>query len=77
LPFRWSTVLTLIDLRGVKPDAVVAGREVARFAAPLTVDNFEGLAVTREGAATTLWMVSDDNQSIVQRTLLMKFQIDP
>ncbi|MDB5680781.1 MAG: hypothetical protein JWO16_586 [Sphingomonas bacterium] len=76
LPFRWSAVLTLIDLRGVKPDAIVAGREVARFAAPLTVDNFEGLAVTREGAATILWMVSDDNQSFLQRTLLMKFRID-
>jgi hypothetical protein len=76
LPFRWSAVLTLIDLRGVKPDAVVAGREVARFAAPLTVDNFEGLAVTREGAATILWMVSDDNQSFLQRTLLMKFRVD-
>lgn len=76
LPFRWSAVMTLIDPRGVKPGQVVAGREVARFAAPLTVDNYEGLAVTREGAATILWMVSDDNQSFLQRTLLMKFRID-
>ena len=77
LPFRWSAVLTLIDLRGVKPDAIVTGRELARFAAPLTVDNYEGLAVTREGGTTILWMVSDDNQFFLQRTLLMKFQIDP
>lgn len=76
LPFRWSAVLTLIDPRGVKPDAIVVGRDVARFAAPLTVDNYEGLAVTREGAATILWMVSDDNQFFLQRTLVMKFRID-
>jgi hypothetical protein len=76
LPFRWSAALILIDPRGVKADAIVAGREVARFAAPLTVDNFEGLAVTREGNATILWMVSDDNLFFLQRTLLMKFRID-
>ena len=76
LPFSWSAVLTLIDPRGVKAGQVLLGREVARFAAPLTVDNFEGLAVTREGGATILWMVSDDNQMFLQRTLLMKFRID-
>ena len=76
LPFRWSAVLTLIDPRGLTSGQIVAGREVARFAAPLTVDNFEGLAVTREGAATILWMVSDDNQLVLQRTLLMKFRVD-
>ena len=76
LPFSWSAVLTMIDPRGAKAGLTLVGREVARFAAPLTVDNFEGLAVTREGGATILWMVSDDNQSFLQRTLLMKFRID-
>jgi hypothetical protein len=76
VPFRWSAVLTLIDPRGFKPGAIVAGREIARFAAPLTVDNFEGLAVTREGGVTILWMVSDDNLFVLQRTLLMKFRLN-
>ncbi|MBN8816628.1 MAG: esterase-like activity of phytase family protein [Sphingomonas sp.] len=76
LPFRWSAVLTLIDPRGVKAGQVLVGREVARFDAPLTVDNYEGLAITREGGTTILWMVSDDNQLFLQRTLLMKFRID-
>lgn len=76
LPFRWSAVLTLVDLRDARPGAVVEGREIARFAAPLTVDNYEGLAVSREGDATILWMVSDDNQFILERTLLMKFRVD-
>lgn len=50
LPFCWSAVLTVIDLRGVKAGQVVAGREIAQFAAPLTVDNFEGMAVTMKAA---------------------------
>ncbi len=76
LPFTWSAVLTVIDPRSVKPGQVLTGREIARFDAPLTVDNYEGLAITREGSATILWMVSDDNQLFLQRTLLMKFRLN-
>jgi len=76
LPFRWRAVLTLIDPREVKAGAVVSGREIARFAAPLTVDNYEGVTTTREGMDTILWLVSDDNQSMLERTLLMKFRLD-
>jgi len=76
LPFAWSAVLTVIDPRGVRPDMTIRGREVARLASPLTVDNFEGLAITRENGATMVWMVSDDNLLFLQQTLLMKFRLD-
>ncbi len=76
LPFNWSAVLTVIDPRDFRPNRAVRGREIARLAAPLTVDNYEGLAITHEGSATILWMVSDDNQLVLQRTLLMKFKLD-
>lgn len=76
LPFRWSAVITLLDLKDARPGAVLEGREVARFEAPLTVDNYEGLAITREGGATILWMVSDDNQMILERSLLLKFRLN-
>lgn len=76
LPFGWRAVLTVIDPRRVRPGQVVTGAEVARFAPPLTTDNYEGLAITREGNVTILWMVSDDNQLVLQRTLLMKFRLD-
>jgi hypothetical protein len=75
-PFNWSAVLTLIDPKAIRQGAVVAGREIARFAEPLTTDNYEALAITREDGATILWMASDDNQSILQRSLLMKFRLD-
>jgi hypothetical protein len=35
----------------------------------------EGIAVTREGQDTILWLVSDNNFSIFQRTILMKFRL--
>ena len=75
LPFRWSTRLALVERGAVRPGAVVGGRTVARLRVPLPRDNFEGLAVTREGDATIVWLVSDDNQFRLQRTLLLKFRL--
>lgn len=76
LPFRWSNRLAVVARGAIRPGAVVSGQEVARLAAPLIHDNFEGLAVARESGATALWLVSDDNQLPIQRTLLLKFRFD-
>ena len=40
-----------------------------------TVDNFEGIALREEQGRTFLYIVSDDNFSGSQRTLLMKFEL--
>ena len=48
---------------------------LAELRAPLSVDNMEGLAIRREGERTFLYLVSDDNFSPAQRTLLMKFEL--
>ena len=74
---RFSNVLVLVDPTGIRPGATVGGRVIATLAAPLIHDNFEGVAATREGDATILWLVSDDNQLRVQRSLLLKFRLDP
>jgi hypothetical protein len=40
------------------------------------IDNMEGLTVTRNAAGETLLtMVSDDNFSMLQRTLLLRFAV--
>ena len=67
--------LLLVPRAAICPGAVVDGEEIARFEAPLLHDNFEGLAVTQENRATIVWLVSDDNQSMFQRTLLLKFRL--
>ena len=57
--------------------AVLKGELLARFAPPLTVDNFEGVAVTRDtDGATLVYILSDDNFHFLQRTLLLLFRLD-
>ena len=52
--------------------------EVARLASTLPVDNFEGMAVVpRKDGRLTVWLISDDNQTQIQRTLLWKLVVDP
>ncbi|MGT2514718.1 esterase-like activity of phytase family protein [Sphingomonas panni] len=67
--------LQIADMRGLRPGQLVTGRTIARFEPPALHDNFEGLALVREGDRLILWVVSDDNQSITQRTLLLKFAL--
>ena len=58
------------------PGLLVVGREVARLQPPLTVDNFEGVAARRGPAGETLiYLVSDNNFSALQRTLLLMFEL--
>ena len=72
----FTAVLTIVERGVIRPGMIAAGREVARFAAPVVHDNFEALAATGEGGATILWIASDDNQLFFQRSLLLKFQLE-
>jgi hypothetical protein len=67
----WSARLVVAEIG----NSEIGGREVAALEAPLTVDNMEGLSVTREGGRTIVWLASDDNYSPLQRTLLLKFEL--
>jgi len=75
-PFRFSAELTLVPAGAIRRGATVHGTSVATLDAPLVHDNWEGVAVTREAGATIVWLVSDDNESILQRTLLLRFRLD-
>lgn len=75
----WSLftgAITIIDPARFAPGKAVEGPVIARFAPPLLSDNFEGVAVTREGARTIVWLMSDDNQMTWQATYLLKFALD-
>jgi len=50
-------------------------RELARLDRPLALDNFEGIAAVRVGDVTRIYIVSDDNFSARQRTLLLAFDV--
>ncbi|MBN8552997.1 MAG: esterase-like activity of phytase family protein [Caulobacterales bacterium] len=67
------TELALIDGEA-GPD--LSWRPLARFTAPATVDNFEGLAaVRRPDGGVRLYILSDDNFNPGQRTLLLAFDV--
>ena len=69
--------LERIPARAIEGGAVLRGELLARFAPPLTVDNFEGLAVARDAdGATLVYILSDDNFHFLQRTLLLLFRLD-
>lgn len=72
----FTAVVTLVERESVGAGRIATGREIARFAAPVVHDNFEAVAVTREGRDTILWIASDDNQWRLQRSLLLKFRLD-
>ena len=76
LPLSLTATLTVVPRKAIRRGTVVTGREIARFEGAVLHDNFEALAVAREGRDTILWIASDDNQLFLQRSLLLKFRLD-
>ena len=74
-PKGFAAKLAVVDPEIVKAGAMLTGTVIATLTSPLLVDNMEGLATTREGGDTVIWLVSDNNFNIWQRTLLMKFRL--
>ena len=68
-----STRVTLVPASSFKPGAKIVGKELLRLEQPLAVENFEGIAVQQSSKGTTIFMVSDDNYSAFQQTLLLQF----
>ena len=68
--------LERIPAGAIKAGVTVQGTLVARFERPLTVDNFEGVAVVQDDdGATLVYILSDDNFNFFQRTLLLLFRL--
>lgn len=65
------------DLDRAAADAgLVVGRELARFQAPLSVDNFEAIDVrTGPDGRIFAYLLADDNYSEDQRTLLFQLEL--
>lgn len=76
-PLHWmESVLMVMDPATMGPGRIVRGTEIARIDGRLTRDNYEGVAVSREGGRTILWLIADDNFHFLQRTLLLKFALE-
>lgn len=68
--------LRLLPVAAIKAGAVLDGSEIARLEGSLQVDNMEGIdARTGPNGETEIVLVSDDNYSFLQRTLLLMFRL--
>ena len=78
--FSWTRGLAIrirrVPLARIAPRAVLEGPEVIFADMGYQIDNFEGLAVHRSAdGATVLTLISDDNFSALQRTVLLQFTL--
>lgn len=69
----FTGVIVLVDISRAAPGAMLKGEVVAHLSGPIPHDNYEALAMSREGGRPILWVASDDNHMFFQRTLLLKF----
>ncbi len=69
--------ISRIPGRAVVPDALLVAEPIAELGWPLNTDNFEGIAATAApDGGTWIYLISDDNFWMVQRTLLFKFRLE-
>jgi hypothetical protein len=66
--------IVVADFSSVENGAIIKGREIARLAPPLSIDNMEGIAYVERKGHKYIYIISDDNFSGLQRSLLMKFE---
>ena len=73
--FSARLVMTAPDaLRSAREGAVLRGETILMLNdAPLPSENWEAVAVTRFGDQTLVALISDDNESVLQRSLLLLF----
>ncbi len=78
--FRYSEGIKMrirrINAGEIKRGALIEGETLLEATDALNIDNMEGIAVHRSSAGETiLTLISDDNFSALQRTLLMQFAL--
>jgi len=80
--YKWHTG-AVVRLRrlphtSLRAGARLKGKEIVLIGPPLAVDNFEGIALRPDSkGGILLYLISDDNYSILQRTLLLQFRLNP
>lgn len=76
LPARFDTAIAIADPRAIRPGKPWRARIIERLQSGVFADNFEGIAFVpsaTDPARGAVWVVSDDNFSAFQRSLLLRF----
>ena len=65
-----------VSLAAIKPGALIDGAVLIEADMNYQIDNMEGLSVNRApDGSLVLTLISDDNFSMIQRTLLLQFTL--
>ena len=68
--------LKSIEAGSIIGGTVLEGKLIAELSSPITIDNFEGIAIREEfKGKAIIYLISDDNFNPEQRTLLMIFEM--
>lgn len=74
----WQARIVRVDAGSIEGGARIVGEELALISKPLTVDNYEGISAmaSPDGRGTLLYILSDDNFNLFERTLLLQFSYE-
>jgi hypothetical protein len=75
IPNGFSAKIGIVDPTDISGGNTIKPQIIASLAPPLLVDNLEGITTTQENQQLIIWLMSDNNFNIFQRTLLMKFAL--
>lgn len=71
-----SARLSRIARQDIYPGARLQGKILDVLKKPMEIDNMEGIAIRQDDDGTVLiYLISDDNYSLLQRTLLLMFEL--
>lgn len=76
IPAQFDTAIALADPGEIREGAVWQARIIERLEGGIFADNFEGIAYVPSAGDPMrgdVWVITDDNFSIFQRSLLVKF----
>lgn len=76
IPARFDTAIAIADPRTIEAGKPWRGRVIQRLTGGVFADNFEGIAYVPSAgdpARGSLWLIADDNFSVFQRNLLVRF----
>ena len=65
-----------VSLGSIQPGATIDGPVLIEADMGYQIDNMEGLSVHRDAGTLVLTLISDDNFSMIQRTLLLQFTLE-
>jgi hypothetical protein len=75
-PFRGVAMrIRRMEAKALTPGAILDGPVMIEADLGEEIDNMEGLCVHREAGKTILTLISDDNFSSLQRTILLEFEL--